>query len=342
MTLETAKKAVDMVLAGEQPLKQVGFFGGEPLLRFDLMKEVTAYVRERTGHYAKPVIMVVTTNAALLTEKTLPWLKANNFHIGVSIDGCPEAHNACRVRADGKGSYEEVAAGVLGTIEAGLPIKSISVVDPANVDYLAKSLDHLLDLGLRHLSFNLNYEGDWNEENRARFEKVIMEFADRFIEGYRCGDQFKVNLLDAKIITHVKKGFSCSDRCDFGCEELAVSPSGRLYPCDRLIGEDNRDDVIIGSVDDGIDVVARDALIADKNRILEECMECDLALRCMHWCGCVNYAMTGSVGGVSGLLCWFEQTVIEAADYAAETLYAEKNPGFINRFYGHVLKKRTE
>jgi len=337
MPLKTAKAAVDMVLEMDQPLKQVGFFGGEPLLRFDLMKQVCAYVRQRTVHYEKPVIMVVTTNATLLTDERLEWLKANDFHIGVSVDGCPEAHDACRVLPDGKGSYDLVAAGVRRTIARGLPIKSIAVIDPAGVDLMPESFDSLLKLGLRHISFNLNYEGNWDDENRERFEAAAVRLTDRYVDAYRRGLQFRLNLFDAKIITHVKMGFACTDRCDFGCEEIAVSPSGRLYPCDRLIGEDDRDDVVIGTVDGGVDYAVRDALIADKNRVLEECSDCDLALRCMHWCGCVNYAMTGSVGGVSGLLCWFEQTIIEAADRAAEILYAEKNPGFLKRFYKHVL-----
>ena len=337
MPVDLAKAAVDMVVNSDRPLKQVGFFGGEPLMRFDLMKEVTAHVRATTTHYERPVTMVVTTNATLFDNDKLDWMKANTFHVGVSLDGCPEAHDACRVLTNGKGSYAQVAAGIKGVIDHDLPIKSISVIDPVAVDYMPQSLDHMLGLGLRHMSFNLNYEGDWNEANRTRFEAAIEGLADSYVEAYRRGIAFRLNLLDSKIITHVKMGFSCADMCDFGCEELAVAPSGNLYPCDRLIGEDDRDDVIIGTVKDGVDPVRRDALIADKNKVLGECTDCDLAHRCMHWCGCVNYAMTGSVGGVSGLLCWFEQAVIEAADRAAETLYAEKNPGFIKRFYKHAL-----
>ena len=217
-------------------------------------------------------------------------------------------------------------------------LKTISVIDPANVDWLGESLEHLLGLGLRHLSFNLNYEGDWNEANRTRFEKAIDDMGDAYIAAYRKGFAFKVNLFDAKIITHVKGGYACGDRCDFGCDELAVSPSGKLYPCDRLIGEDDRDDVVIGDVWKGVDLMARKKLIDSKNEVKDDCEDCEAQGRCMHWCGCVNYAMTGSVGGVSGLLCWFEQTVIDAADRAAQTLYAERNPGFVKRFYSHVLK----
>jgi uncharacterized protein len=338
MPLETATAAIDMIVDGGIPLKQIGFFGGEPMMRYSLIQEITAYVRQKTTHYEKPVTMVVTCNGALITEERTPWMKENNFHIGISIDGSPRAHDACRIRTGGKGSHELVEAGIRNVQAATLPLKTISVIDPANVDWLGESLEHLLGLRLRHLSFNLNYEGDWNEANRARFEKSIDDMGDAYIAAYRKGLAFKVNLFDAKIITHVKGGYACGDRCDFGCDELAVSPSGKLYPCDRLIGEDDRDDVVIGDVWKGIDLKARTKLIDSKNDVKDDCADCEVQGRCMHWCGCVNYAMTGSVGGVSGLLCWFEQTVIDAADRAAQILYAERNPGFVKRFYSHVLK----
>ncbi len=338
MPFEVACKAVDLVVKSDRPLKQVGFFGGEPMLRFDLIREITRYVRQRTAAYPVPVTLVVTSNSTLFTPERIEWLAANRFHLGVSIDGCPPAHDACRVRADRRGSHADVAAGITRALAAGLPVKSISVIDPANVHLLPDSLDHLLDLGLRQLSFNLNYEATWDDAARERFEVALHAFADRYAAAFRRGLRFKLNLLDSKIVTHLKGGFACSDRCDFGCEELAVSPAGRLYPCDRLIGMDDRDDVVIGTVHDGVDPARRDALIQAKNAILDECAECEYVMRCMHWCGCVNYAMTGSVGGVSGLLCWFEQALIAQADRVAEELYAEKNPAFLERFYGPVLE----
>jgi uncharacterized protein len=337
MPLATAEAALDLALGTGEPLGQVGFFGGEPLLRFELLQEITRAVRARTAAREKPTTLVVTTNAALLTADRLPWLAENRFHVGASLDGCPQAHDACRVHPDGRGSHAEVVAGVRRVLDAGLPLRTISVIDPANVDLLAESFEHLLGLGVREMHFSLNYEGDWSPANRARFQAALGRLADAYVAAWRRGVTFKLDLLDGKIVTHVKGGFACTDRCDFGCHELAVSPTGRLYPCDRLIGQDDRPEVVIGDVWQGVDTAARDRLIDEKNRVLADCATCALLPRCMHWCGCVNFAMTGSVGEVSGLLCWFEATVIEAADRVAETLYAEKNPLFLKRFYGRLL-----
>jgi len=332
-----AKAAVDLVLAHHPPLVQVGFFGGEPLLRLPLVQDVARYVRERTAGQERPVQLVLTTNGTRLDAAVAAWLKAEDVFVGLSVDGCPPAHDACRVRPDGRGSHERVVAGLRTALDAGVSLKTMTVVDPANVRWMAESFDYLLDLGVRSLSFNVNYEGGWDEAARAALVAALDRLADRYVAAWRRGLNFRLNLLDAKIVTHLKSGFSCSDRCDFGCEELAVSPSGQLYPCDRLVGEDDRADLVIGTVAGGVDAARRDALIAAKNEVLRECGDCELLPRCMHWCGCVNYAMTGNVGDVSGLLCWFERTVIAAADRAAETLYGEANPGFVARFYRSVL-----
>ena len=337
MPLATARGAVDLVLDSGDPLSQVGFFGGEPLLRFDFVREVTAYVKECTAGAERPTTMVVTTNGTRLDDRTLPFLGENGFFLGVSFDGCRPAHDACRRYADGSSSYDRVVAGVRAALAAGVPVKTISVIDPANVACLAESFDHVLDLGVRQLSVNVNYEAEWNETDRAAFRVALERLADRYVDAYRRGVAFRLNLLDSKIVTHLKGGFACADRCDFGCAELAVAPSGRLYPCDRLIGEDDRDDVVIGTVEGGVDEARRDALIADKNRELAECRDCELVTRCMHWCGCVNYAMTGRVGEVDGLLCWIERALVAVADRAADTLFAERNERFLRRFYSPSL-----
>lgn len=337
MPAALARAAVDLVVDRYPPLTQVGFFGGEPLLRLPLVREVVAHVEERTSGAARRPELVCTTNATQLDEATAAWLKEHDVFLGVSVDGDPPAHDACRRRPDGAGSYEATAAGLRRALAAGIRLKTMSVVDPANVTRLAASFDHLLDLGVRSLAFNLNYEAPWDEPARAAFEAALDALADRYVAAWRRGLAFRLTILDAKIVTHLKGGFSCADRCDFGGEELAVAPSGRLYPCDRLIGEDDRPDLVIGTVADGVDEPRRAALVARKDAVLAECAECDLLPRCMHWCGCVNHAMTGDVGEVAGLLCWFERTIVAAADRAAETLFAEGNPGFVQRFYRPVL-----
>ena len=122
-----------------------------------------------------------------------------------------------------------------------------------------------------------------------------------------------------------------------------MSPRGNMYPCERLVGTDDDQKVMIGDIFEGIDPVRRDALRDAKNIIPTDCAGCVLEGRCMYWCGCVNYATTGRVDGVTGTLCWMEQLFIKTADRVAATLYKEQNPIFMEKYYlsaGAALERR--
>ena len=332
-----ARRAVDLAFAGRPGQDvQISFFGGEPLLELPLLRRSVSIARRLAAEQGRTVRFVVVTNGTLLRGEALDYLLDERIYIGVSIDGCREAHDATRRFAGGRSSYDVVTHNIEALLGrgAGAGLKVIAVIDPANVRHLPESFDALLEIGARQISMNVNYEADWDDEHRELFSNSLATLGDRYIAAYRRGARFTLNLLDSKIVTHLKGGYACTDRCDFGCEEVAVAPSGRLYPCDRLVGPDDRHDVVIGHIDTGIDPKKRDALIERKNQVLHGCGECALLPRCMHWCGCVNHAMTGSVGEVSGLLCWFEQQLVEQADRVAATLYDDRCEGFLLRFYG--------
>ena len=333
MPWDIAKAGVELAIAQPGNKHRISFFGGEPLLEMDMIRRVMEYCRQRVDETGADLYHLVVTNAVLLNEQKLQFFLDNDVYVAVSIDGCRQAHEATRGFADGTSSYERVTDNARRLFEQRPANKVIAVIDPLNVDWLGESFDALLDMGARNLSMNVNYEGTWEEPERDRFLLALRGLGDRYIAAYRRGTAFTLNMLDSKIVTHLKLGYASRDRCDFGCEEVAVSPRGRLYPCDRLVGMDERDEVIIGEGFEGIDPVRRDALIEEKNKVLEDCADCAVGHRCMHWCGCVNHAMTGSVGGVAGLLCWFEQRMIEEADRVASVLFQEENPGFIRRFY---------
>jgi uncharacterized protein len=333
MPWDVAKAGVELALAQPGSKHRVSFFGGEPLLEMALIRRVMDYCAQRKDETGIDLYHLVVSNAVLLDEEKLGYFLDNDVYVAVSVDGCRQAHEATRCFADGSSSYDRVRANATRLFAERPGNKVIAVIDPLNVDWLGDSFDALLAMGARNLSMNVNYEGRWEEPERARFERALRQLGDRYIAAYRRGAAFTLNMLDSKIVTHLKLGYADGDRCDFGCEEVAVSPRGRLYPCDRLVGMDDQDDIVIGDVFEGIDPQRRDALIAEKNKVMDDCADCAVVHRCMHWCGCVNHAMTGSVGGVAGLLCWFEQRMIEEADRVASILFQEENPGFIRRFY---------
>jgi uncharacterized protein len=135
------------------------------------------------------------------------------------------------------------------------------------------------------------------------------------------------------IITGVKGGYACSDRCKFGCGEIAVAPSGRIYPCERLVGNDDDDSVCIGTVAGGFAPEKYQALLAQRGNRDPECVGCALQERCMNWCGCINYTTTGRIDSTPGIVCFHEKLSIREADRVAKILFDERNPHFLRRFY---------
>ena len=333
MPWEVARRGVDLALSGPRKRVQISFFGGEPLMEMALLKRVVDYAEEQAVEKGKLVRFVLTTNGTLLNSRRLDYLMDHGFHLGVSLDGDKEAHDANRLYPSGRSSHSRISRNLKETLEHYPAVEVIAVVDPRNAGGVDRSFRYLFDLGVRDITFNMNYEGDWTDEACEELEAAFERLGEAYLEKARQGHYFTVNPLDAKIITRLKEGYCSSDRCDFGCQEVAISPRGNFYPCERLVGTDEALDVVIGTIWNGLDVARRDALRDAKNAVRPECEGCALLPRCMFWCGCVNYASTGRVDGVDGRLCWSEQLFIETADRVAGTLYQERNPVFLERYY---------
>lgn len=318
---------------------RIAFFGGEPLLARPMMERVIAFGKALAQDRRRALGFLVVTNATLLDEEALTWLQAERVTVAVSLDGSERAHDAARLTPNGRGSWATAAVNASRLFASAPGAKVIAVIHPGNAAFLAESFTALLDLGAHNLSMNLDYSAEWTDADRDVLHTALTELSDAYVAAWRAGRRFSLNLFDGKIVTHLKGGYGAGDRCDFGVEEIAISPRGRFYPCDRLVGEDTRDDLVIGDVWRGVDVARRDALISAKNAGAPECEACALRPRCMNWCGCVNDAMTGNVGEIGGFLCWAEGEIISAADRAAEILFTEENAAFVARFYTPRLRK---
>lgn len=331
MSSDVLERAVDMAFSDETA-PMLSFFGGEPLLRAELMRVAVARARVRQEQTGRLPHFMLTTNGTLL-QAHLPWLVSQGFELALSLDGVQAAHDTFRVTTEGQGTWSIVVQALRSIRASGLSAFSvIVVVDPATVRYLPDSFDLLRSLGVPLIHLNLNYAADWNELARESFIQALDALARRYLQACREGDAPEIPLLEDPIHMRVN-ATSCGDACDFGRSDVTVAPSGRLYPCDRLVGEDTASDVVIGDVWRGIDLERRNALLAAKNRTPTECAACALHTRCRHHCGCVNHALTGQVGEVPGIVCWFERQIVPVADRCGSTLFQEGNPVFLRRFY---------
>jgi uncharacterized protein len=334
MPADTARRANDAGFAqAGGTILQLAFCGGEPTLALERMEEATGYAKAQAAHRGTRLYLSVTTNATLLDERRLRLLEAHAFQVQVSLDGCPAAQDACRRHADGRPSSEKVEANLRALIARGFQPRVVSVIDPANVRWLGESFDYLLTQGARSLYFVPNYRGDWTPEACDSFEAALADLGQRYLRRFRGGEDVRLDPINGKIVTHLLVGTRKPETCAFGQNELAVSPSGRLYPCDRVVAEDDGAAMCLGDLDAGIDVARRDAILAARREIDTECAACELRLRCTHWCGCVNFESSGHPARVTPLICWFERCWIAEADRVANALFSERNPAFLRRFY---------
>ncbi len=332
---EIIDRALDLAFAHPSPAVRVMPFGGEPLLEPALLEHIAVEAQARAKQHGKTVQLGLTCNGTLLTDERVALLERCNYRLTVSLDGDRAAHDSARRFPDGGSSFDLVVAGLERARDRLGHVKTVSVVHPGNVDRLAESFSFLSSLGVRQMAFTLDYDAEWTDDALDRYEAALARLAEAAMERYRRGEDFSLQPLHGKIVSRLKGGLCASDRCAFGCGELAVAPSGNLYPCDRLIGEDGpaQADVRIGDVFSGIDGDRVTALRGVKDAPQADCVGCAILDRCMWWCGCVNRARTGRVGEVDDVLCRTEQAKVRAADHLAATLFAEQDPTFIGRYY---------
>jgi len=341
MTWETAKRAIDFCLGktlesarGRQPEAQIGFFGGEPLLEWELLVRAHDHAAAEAGRMGIALRKTVTTNMTFLDRTKAGWLRENGFWVGLSLDGNAPMHDSLRRTAGGGPSHSLCAPALDFYRGASTNGEVILVVDPRNVVHLADSVAWLISEDMRHISLNPNFSADWSDDSLRLLREGYESVGTQYAESYRRGIPLRINVMDGKIRTHIKGGYAACDKCGFGKNEVAISVRGNFYPCERSVGDDDDESVWIGNVLTGFDEPKRAALVARRGNIVVECSGCPLRPRCMNWCSCINLATTGAINRVAGIVCFHEKLSIEVADRAAAALFSEKNPTFLEKFYG--------
>jgi len=339
MSRETILTSIEFMLKLPMKKLEFGFFGGEPLMEWDLFLFATYEIERQTKAKEIELVKTFTTNGVLLTEDKVLWLKQHGFYIVVSIDGNEAMHNTHRHYANGEGTFQAVKYGILELqkVYNDGEYAVISVVTSDNIKYLPDSVRYLhQELGINDIHLALNYFDLWGEETQT-YRQLYHQVGHYAIEQYRRNKKLNIDIIDDKIKTEIEN--SCSS-CSFGELKMAVAPSGNIYPCERLIGNDTGE-LSMGNVHKGFDKNRRAKLIAQRGNSNEECQTCPVKERCSNSCGCTNYTLTGDISRTNGTICFFQKLFIEVADKVASTLYAEKNRMFMEKFYGVRLPSHS-
>ena len=337
MSSETLHKAVSLALETRPRELDISVFGGEPLLRLDFLREIFEHAEREVARLPEPrprLRFILNTNATLISDEVVALLSApRRVTVFVSVDGPAELHDASRVDALGRGSFGAVKRGIERLRQAHIPVQFVTVVREASAHRLGDALRTALELGPEKVIFSPNFADAWTVDSMQRLERGLSEVAELWMGLFRTGRRVLIDPLHTKILNHVQAGNPCSARCLLAAGELTVAPSGRLYPCAQMVGEDRRSDFVIGHVDTGIDPSAAARLQRTKDRVEATCAGCELAPRCQSHCGCKHIALTGQLGEITEALCETETAFVAAADRVAEAMFAEQNPEFLDLYY---------
>lgn len=315
MSFETGKAAVELLFkeSGSRKNLNIDFFGGEPLMNFQVVKELILYIEKRTKELGKAAELTLTTNALLLDKEKGDFLKEHNISVVLSLDGRPEVQNKMRYTANHKGSYDVVSNNIKNFIADGYKNYIVrGTFTRENTDFL-KDLQHLEEMGLKNLSIE-PVVGPEEASYSIKNEDIplILEEYDKLTEYMEKNSDF--NFFHFNI--DIYKGPCLPKRisaCGAGHEYVAISPQGDIYPCHQFVGNK---DFLLGNVYQGdisrkIGRMFQDANVLNK----EECMDCWARFYCSGGCHSSNWHDTGDFYKVYKKGCELQKKRVECAIY---------------------------
>ena len=327
MSLEVGKKALDFLVAnsGNRRNLEVDFFGGEPLMNFDVVKELVAYGRELEKTHDKHFRFTLTTNGVLLRDDVIEFANKEMDNIVLSIDGRKEVHDHMRPFKNGKGSYDFILDKFKKVAESRNQQKYYvrGTFTHYNLDFV-KDVLSLADEGFEQISVEPVVAGPEEpyairEEDIPQicegYDELAKEMLKRKKEGR--GFNFFHYMIDLSGGPCVYKRLS---GCGSGTEYLAVTPWGDLYPCHQFVGEE---EFCLGNVDDGIvNIEMRDTFKLCNVYAKEECRNCFAKFYCSGGCAANAYHCHQDINKPYEIGCELQRKRVEC-DIMLQAAYAE-------------------
>ena len=318
MSLEVGKRALDLLVkeSGARRNLEVDFFGGEPLMNFDVVKQLTEYGRSLEKEHNKKFRFTLTTNGMLLTDEILEFANKEMGNLVLSIDGRKEVHDRMRPRRGGQGSYDEIVPkfkkAAASRNQTNYYVRG--TFTGYNLDF-AEDVKHLAELGFEQISVEpvvAPKSADYaiKEEDVPAILEQYDILAKYLLERKKAGKG--VNFFHFMIDL---TGGPCAQKrlsgCGSGTEYLAVAPNGDLYPCHQFVGLDG---FLMGNVETGVtNTELRDKFKLCNVYSKKECSQCFSKFYCSGGCAANAYNFTGDINGVYDIGCQLQRKRVECA-----------------------------
>jgi len=318
MSFEVGKQAFDWLIAnsGTRRNLEVDFFGGEPLMNFDVVKQLVAYARSIEKQYNKNFRFTLTTNGMLIDDDVIDFVNRECSNVVLSLDGRKHIHDRYRVDYAGNGSWEKIVPKFQKLVNArgGKDYYMRGTFTHANPDFL-EDIREMLSLGFRELSMEpvVTAPDDPSALTEEDLPIVLSQYeqlAELMLQKHRESDPFTFYhyMIDLKGGPCIYKRIS---GCGSGTEYMAVTPWGDLYPCHQFVGDEK---YLLGNIWDGVKNTAAQEEFAECNVYARaECRDCWARLYCSGGCAANAYHATGSVKGVYKYGCELFKKRMECA-----------------------------
>ncbi len=330
MSFEVGKRALDFLIenSGTRRNLEVDFFGGEPLMNWDVVKQLVEYARSVEKQHGKHFRFTLTTNGVLIDDDVIEFSNREMSNVVLSLDGRKEIHDRLRVDYAGNGSYDRIVPKFKRLVESrgNQNYYMRGTFTHANPDF-TNDVFHMADMGFTELSMEpvVCAEDDparLTDEDieivKEQYEILAKEMLKRQKEGRPF--TFYHYMLDLTQGPCIYKRIS---GCGSGTEYMAVTPWGDLYPCHQFVGEERYK---LGNIWDGVTNDAiRDEFRACNAYSRPECRDCWAKLYCSGGCAANAYHATGSIGGVYKPGCELFKKRIECAIMMRVAEDAERN-----------------
>lgn len=320
MDYETAKKAIDLLVQlseGRRNL-EVDFFGGEPMMNYDVLCKTVEYARSIEKDTGKNFRFTVTTNGLTLNDDNIAYINKEMSNVVLSIDGRKEVNDRMRVRVDGTGSYDAIVPKFQKLVAARGDKEHYvrGTYTRNNLDF-DKDVLQLYDLGFRQISVEPVVGPETDDYSireqdipaiEASYERLMQELIQR-----RTGDK-KGNFNFFHFMLDLDNGPCAIKRlkgCGSGNEYIAITPDGEVYPCHQFVGNTSFE---MGTVDTGIEKTAMKTEFANANLFHKPtCQQCWAKFFCSGGCNANNYNFNGSLCQPYELSCALEKIRLECA-----------------------------
>jgi len=331
MDYKTAKASLDFLHKHSRPKMSVNFFGGEPLLEFNLLRRIIDYGDEKYPGWFQ---WNITTNGTLLDRSVQQFLDARKVSVIVSLDGSKPTHDRLRRYKSGQSTYDDILRNVLRMRgrEAGL---KVNVTYAGSTADLLKAYRNLRSHGIGTLRFEKatlppGHPLAVGQDKRAVIRSAFDEIATRYLEELQQGKGVRIdNLCD--IIYRANAGEPRRRSCDMGCGYLAVAADGRIYPCHKMIGDMR---FAIGEVTGTLDLSHGEMIWNRPAETRETCASCWARTYCGGCCVADNFLHNcGNFFTPDAVSCEIARDTIEIGIWLHEEL-REKCQEALSRLLG--------